>query len=627
MFKIPDNLLILFKRLFIILMLYAACRLLFYFFNRDYFNEASFGDTFLLFIYGMRFDLFAIGITNMLFIFMHFFPYKIFYHKIYQLVLRILFYSVNITAVIFNSIDFIYFKFTNKRTTAELFKLFGLGEDMGNTIPVIIADFWYILVMVAVMFVIAGWFYNKIRVNRSVMVKPGIMAWLYSVPMAVLLLIACRGGVQYVPLSILSASVYATPRFTSLVLNTPFTILKTVGKAVLSEKKYFSDAVLEQTFSLRREPKGQKQFVPYNVVVIIMESFSKEYVGSMNHQEGYTPFLDSMMKQSLVFTNAFANGKKSMEGIPAVLAGMPQLMPESYITSPYNGDELVSLASLLKKKNYVSWFFHGGINGTMGFDRFTKMAGFEHYVGRNEYPDKRDFDGTWGIYDEPFFRFFAEKLSGSPQPFVAGFFSLSSHHPYTIPDSLKHVFRKGPLPIQQSIVYADHSLKRFFEKAQQQPWFSNTLFVITADHTGPAMQPFYQSKTGMYAVPLLFYMPGKIIPGSSSLTCQQADIMPSIMDLLGYDLPFNSFGTSVFDSTAKHIAFTYQDNIYQLMQDGYVFQFDGTQTTGLYHYFSDSTMSANLADEQKERVSAYTRTLQGVIQQYNTRLLNNTLAR
>jgi len=625
MFKVPGNLVVLLKRICIILLLYTLSRLLFFIFNHSAFSEAPALYIIKLFIYGLRFDFCAIALTNALFIILHLWPGKAFYTRTYQAILKILFYAVNIPAILFNAVDFIYFKFTNKRTTADFFQLFTLGEDMKNTIPQIIADFWYVLLIIILLFVLGAWLYNRIRVayDKSAGLLRGLA---FALPVVALSVIAARGGLQYIPVNILSASHYATPQFTPLVLNTPFTIVKTFSKSELEIKNYYTEDELERMFSTRREYTSDG-FKPYNVVVIIMESFSKEYVGSLNNNTGYTPFLDSLLQQGLSFNSAFANSKKSMEGIPAILASLPQLMTNPYLTSAYNGNEISTLASHLNKKNYETWFYHGGINGTMGFDRFAKMGGFEHYAGRNEYPVADDFDGNWGIYDEPFFNYFANSLDRSARPFMAAFFSLSSHHPYSIPDSLKQRFRKGTLPIHESIMYADHSLRRFFEKASGKDWFDQTLFVITADHTGPASEPFYHTKAGMYAVPLLFYMPGKIAAGKSDITVQHADIMPSVLDFTGYDMPFNSFGSSVFDSTESHMAFHYIDQIYQLIHDGYLLQFDGTDATGLYHYPFDSTLSNNVISANPDVAGTMTGKLKAVIQQYNNRMITNKLVK
>jgi phosphoglycerol transferase MdoB-like AlkP superfamily enzyme len=143
-----------------------------------------------------------------------------------------------------------------------------------------------------------------------------------------------------------------------------------------------------------------------------MESLSSEHIGAFNRQvegyQGYTPFLDSLIDHSIAF-NGFANAKQSIEGLPAIIASIPALMDRPFITSAFAGNSFDALAALLEKKGYETSFFHGGTNGTMDFDRFARASGFKRYYGRNEYDNDMDFDGRWGIFDEPFFQFFAKK--------------------------------------------------------------------------------------------------------------------------------------------------------------------------------------------------------------------------
>ncbi|MBK6988266.1 MAG: sulfatase-like hydrolase/transferase [Bacteroidetes bacterium] len=140
----------------------------------------------------------------------------------------------------------------------------------------------------------------------------------------------------------------------------------------------------------------------------------------------------------------------------------------------------------------------------MGFDNFAKQRATIDILGAQEYNDDSDFDGSWGIYDEPFLKRTTEELTKIDNPFFATIFTLSSHHPYEIPKKYESTFEKGTLPIHKSIRYADHSLKIFFEQASTLPWFKNTLFVITADHTATSDSPYYQNRQGMYSIPLLF---------------------------------------------------------------------------------------------------------------------------
>ncbi len=367
-----------------------------------------------------------------------------------------------------------------------------------------------------------------------------------------------------------------------------------------------------------------------NVFIIILESFSAEHIGALNHQQGnnnsdFTPFLDSLALKSLVF-EGFANGKRSIEGIPAILASLPTWMTEDFITSQYASNKFNSLASLLKTEGYSTSFFHGGKNGTMGFDAFSRSAGFDNYYGKNEYPDQEDFDGSWGISDEPYLQYIAKMLNNTPQPFMGTVFTLSSHHPYKVPEKHKKRFRKGPLKIQETIMYTDYALQKFFETASAMPWYANTIFVITADHTSEAWQPFYQNRVGQYAIPLIFFDPSNNSGEHKEIIAQQTDIMPTVLDMLNYTKPFIAFGGSLLRENEPRFSLSYLNGNYQLIADGYAWQTDHNLANALYNFENDSLLSNDLYATQKKLAAENDRLLKAVIQQYNNRVIENKLS-
>lgn len=611
--------------------LYMVCRLLFYGFNHSYFSTSSFTEILKAFIYGVKFDAAAIILSNCLFIFLSILPLAVWMKNWYQSVLKWLFVIINSVFVLLNCIDFIYFKFTAKRTTSDWFQMWTLGNDMGNLLPQIVRDFWYVLLIWFFLIFLLVKFYPKTKIKPEPVAgkkfSVALLKWLFIPVIIFCCVIVIRGGVQFKPMSIMSASKYSSPQNSSLVLNTPFTILRTFGKSELEEVNYMSEAQAKKYFSLTHQYSGNSSFRPLNIVVIILESFSKEYIGGLNPDyprgEGYTPFLDSLMKESLACTNAYANSKKSIEGIPAVLAGIPALMIDPFITSVYNGNKINSIASLLKEKSYTTGFFHGGNNGTMGFDNFAKAAGFDFYKGRKEYGDK-DYDGDWGIYDEPFYKYFIGEINKMQKPFMTCIFSVSSHHPYSIPAKYKGKFKKGNLPIHESVMYADYSLKTFFDAAEKQNWFDSTLFIITTDHTGPSAIDRYQTKKGIYEIPIIFYHHSKL-KGIVTSVAQQCDILPSVMHYLNYDGSFNAFGNSLFDTTATRFAANYLVDFYQLITDDYLLQFDGEKNIAMYEYKSDHLIKKNILDEKKESAETKSLLLKSIIQQFNYAMIHNRI--
>ncbi len=630
--KSTIHILTLFKRLSVLLIIYSLCRVLFYLINYNLFSSISFSELLFIFIHGLRFDIAAIIFCNVLFILFHIIPTPGRDSKGYQVFLKILFFSFNIPAIGFNCLDFIYFRFTLKRTTSDIFGWTGLGEDLRKVLPKFITDFWYVFLLFAVLLLLMGYLYKKTTRGLNVSVQQYVHQrpyWgfqiIYAFFLAVIFVVGARGGWQLRPLSILSASDGTLPQNVTLVLNTPFTILQTYEKNELKEITYLNKKKADELFPTYKQCDTAAVFQNKNVVIIILESFSSEYIGGLNHYKGYTPFLDSLMKESLIFTNAFANGRKSIEGIPAIVAGLPSLMDNPYITSAYSGNQFNSIANLLKKQGYESSFFHGGTNGTMGFDNFTKMAGFDKYYGRKEYNDDKEYDGFWGIYDEPFMQYFARSLNEKKQPFLSCFFSLSSHHPFILPEKYTNKFNKGTLAIHASIQYVDYSLRKFFETASKMPWFSNTLFVITSDHTSLSEYHQYQTSIGSYRIPIIFYQYGSPLKGKNNEVVQQADILPSVLDYLNYPNPYVSFGESVFHPDTHHYAVNYLNNIYQYIEKNYLLQFNGEKSIGLYKYSSDTLLQNNLFKTEPVIVSSMEQKLKSIIQVYNYRMMHNKL--
>jgi phosphoglycerol transferase MdoB-like AlkP superfamily enzyme len=597
--------------------LFSLLRLLFYAFNYNYFPEVKL----LNFWGGVRFDWMTITILYAPFLLL--FPFL--FNK-GKRVLRFLFLLSSFIAIAANTMDFEYFKFTFKRTTFDLFTTKGINNDIGNLLPTFLSDYWYLVLLALILLIFTGFLYRKTDMplagtNYSIANK-----LLFFVCLLPLYGIGFRGGLQYRPLNVIQASGYANAQNIPIVLNTPFTIIKSSYKDDIAVNQYFDNKELEQLYSPLQQFSGDSSKEAMNVVLLIMESFSKEYIGALNPYEGYTPFLDSLIGESLCFNNAFANGKKSIESLPAILSGLPTLMNTSYISSKYGSNRIESIASILNRHGYETLFYHGGENGTMGFNAFTQLAGVQHYLGRNEYPHKGDYDGNWGIFDKPFLRFCLEDLQERSKPFFASIFTLSSHHPYTVPEQYTQRFKGGPLPILKSVEYADFALSEFFKEAKKQVWFENTLFVITADHTSQSFRESYNTSLGMYRIPLIFYAPKYIKAEMRSEVVQQNDIFPSIVDQLGIASEFLCFGESVFQQQKERFAVNYLNGIYQLIEKDYNFLFDGENPVALYHYSTDSLLQENILKQETVVAQRMEQRLKAIIQQYQSRIKSNQLS-
>jgi phosphoglycerol transferase MdoB-like AlkP superfamily enzyme len=360
-----------------------------------------------------------------------------------------------------------------------------------------------------------------------------------------------RGGFALRPISIIDATALTSLEQAPIVLNTAFTVLKTSRYDDPKKVQYLSDNEVLRFLPTAHRRKHQHLPKQTNVVVVMLESFGTVYAGP-NSKESYTPFLDSILSGGLFLENAIANGRTSMDAVPAILAGMPSWQNESYILSPFCTNQIDALPSFFKQKGYHTSFFHGAKTGSMNFDDFTKAIGVDHYYGMEQYKGPEAFDGNWGIWDHAMFSFFADELSTFKVPFFSTIFSLSSHHPYLLPTNYKNRVKKGPEPLCATISYTDKALKEFFKKASTKKWFKNTMFVFVADHVGPTRSASNQNLPDRYHIPIGFYHPGLNLQAlytnqyETSAVFQQIDIFPTILDMLGYDNQAFCFGQSLF---------------------------------------------------------------------------------
>ena len=614
------------------LLVLSIARILFFLLNKDKFIDIGVSDLAATLFYGLRFDMITATIINSPFIFLLMFPVSFIRFKSFRGFLKIIFLFTNLLALAINMVDMEYFPYTLRRSTAETFSFFFQKNDAGSLLPLFIKDFWYLFLIFFLFVIGLSLIYNIIKrkllkpytreVNNLKTISLKTVSLTFIAGLSIL---SIRGGLQLIPLGIIDAGSFVKPAYVPLVLNTPFCLIKSGELYTLEEKTYMSETEADTLIKpIKKFSYSYGDFKKWNVVVVIIESFSKEYT-KLGHRKSYTPFLDSLMDHSLVYTNAFANGKRSIEGIPAIVASIPSFQFD-YISTVYSNNTIMSLANILKTKGYRSSFFHGGTNGTMNFNGFCATAGYDRYFGRNEYNNEKDYDGSWGIWDEPFLQRMAMELDKEPQPFLSTVFTLNSHHPFVIPEQYKAKFPEGKLPIYKCISYMDYSIRHFFETAKKSPWFKNTLFVFTADHTGPSEDAMYANSYGNYQIPVFFYLPDNSLAAKDTLVAQQLDIMPTTLSLLNYNQPFFSFGNNLTDSTQNknRFAINYYNICNQYYTQNSLLQFNGEQTIALYNTKKDSLLWNNLRDTKLK--PGADKKVKAFIQEYNKRVIHNKMS-
>jgi arylsulfatase A-like enzyme len=558
------------------------------------------------------------------------FKEKMWYYRITKIILV----TMASAGVLANLVDTVYFPYTGCRSTLQVLDEFG-GESGGQMFAIILRsllDNWYLVLLFAVMV----WLLCRlIKIPAILVYRKTYMYYIVRtcclLLSAVCIVAGIRGGIAHNirPITMSNAYQYVqTPAQAAAVLNTPFCVIRTAGNEDMKVPSYFSEEELEQIYSPMIIPDSTGVFRPMNVVVLILESFGSEYIGAMNpgtpDVHDCAPFIDSLISRSLTFNTSLANGRKSIDAMPSVLSGIPMLKDHLFLTPTIMSKEITGLAKELGTKGYYSAFFHGADNGSMGFQSFSRVIGYNDYFGMEDFVKKPEyggnsvFDGYWAIWDEEFLQYMCDMLGTFSQPFLASAFTASSHHPYNVPDKYESIYpQEGNLPIYRGIRYSDHALRLFFEKASTQPWFNNTLFVLTADHTNLSEHPQYQSDYGKFRVPVIFYCPSDTLSGHRDAIAQQSDIFPSILGYLGYDRPVISFGQNLF-STPDSLtwAANLQNGLYSYYQGDYVIQFDGQTETGLYAYKDDPTLKQNLKGSDPQAEQEMLKKLKALIQQY-----------
>ena len=623
--------------LLLVMAIYTLSRVFFYWINIDLYPNVDNAHLIEMVMGGWRFDLTALLYLNSLYILLILLPLpvQIRNNEQYIRVTNYSFYIPNIIGLIANTMDMVYVRFTDRRTTCTLFTEFQNDGNLAQIILQAAGQYWYVtlfgIAIIALLIVVS---------RKTWQIKTPSRTWMYylanSALMVVsiyLVVIGIRGGFgKYTrPITISNAMQYAnTPQETAILLNTPFSLMKSLENTTYVHPQYFSNEEAEAIFSPIHidEIEKNERLGKTNVVIVILESFSKEYIGFYNRHmdgyRGYTPFLDSLLAHSVTYTHSFASGRKSIDAMPSVLSSIPMLI-EPYIVTPYSTNAVSSLAACLRDEGYATAFFHGAPNGSMGFQAYARSAGFEQYFGMDEYDGIDAFDGTWAIWDEEFLQYYAQRMNQMQEPFITAVFTASSHHPFRVPERYEGVFPQGDKPIHPCVGYTDHALRKFFAYAQQQAWYENTLFVITADHTNQVSLPEYATAKGLFEVPIAFYSPqwsqGEVHEQSA---VSQTDIMPSVLAYLGYQKPFFAFGKDILTKEKEtQWAVCYNHPAYQLLSDSLLLQFDGQNTYAVYNYQNDPRLQNNIANEID--YSAMERHLRAYIQQYIYRLTTNQL--
>lgn len=625
---------------------YFVCRVAFVLENMSLFENLNFSRGLTLFWGGFVFDSAAVFYTNSLFILL--FMAAAFMRSVpawYNVMLRWIFVAINTFCILVNLADTVFFASRMQRTTMATFQEFKGEDNLIEIAGIETVSHSYFLILAILLAWLLAVLYVKARPRQGA-------GWLYYTDMGIyvcLLGIIAVWGMRGVfpfgqidrPISTNHAFKYTDDATeTGIVLNTPYTIIRTIGETTQKVPKFYADAAqLDKVYNPVHLPVEGKEQKKKNIVIIILESFSKEYMGKWNSgldngtYKGYTPHLDNMIDSCLWFDEMIGNSLFSIDAAPALLASIPRSV-RPFVVTPHSMNRINTLATELKTWGYETAFFLGANNESLGINAFSKQAGFERYYGKNEFlADKRfgglaEFDGTWGIWDEPFLQYFSTVLSELPQPFLATLFTLTSHHPYNIPEKYRKVFpEEGIFEINKCIRYTDLALHNFFETARKQPWFHNTIFVISADHTSKrTTHEEYKNEMGGFRIPILIYDPSGEMPrGRHPGIIQQIDVMPTLLNYMGYDKPYVAFGKDMFNTLPENTWAFNWSYVPTYIKGDYIMVFEGEKPLRFYNYKSDPDGKQNLLGKGLPEEADMIRNIEAIMQSYLERMNSDNI--
>ncbi|MDR2234642.1 MAG: sulfatase-like hydrolase/transferase [Chryseobacterium sp.] len=313
--------------------------------------------------------------------------------------------------------------------------------------------------------------------------------------------------------------------------------------------------------ALSRNITAEQPEIKKNVVLISIESLSADFMEHYGGTKKITPFLDSLADRSMMFTNLYATGNRTVRGLEALTLCIPPTAGESIIKRDDNKNKFTT-GSVFRSKGYDVKFLYGGYSYFDNMEDFFGGNGYD-IVDRNSFkPEEITFANVWGVADEDMARKAIQVMNAeakSGKPFFNHWMTVSNHRPFTYPEGRIDI--PGTAKSRDGgVKYTDYSLRKFFEMAKKQDWYKNTVFVIIADHCASSA-----GKTELpmdkYRIPAMIFSEGFIQPQKFDKLMSQIDVMPTLFGMLNFNYKSKFLGQDVFKKEFQPKAYiaTYQD--------------------------------------------------------------------
>ena len=597
-------------RIVLLYIVLALCRICFVCFNSEIFGSIEWNEVPSLIEGALRFDTVSILYVNAVWVIFSLLPLRLRERRWYSEILYWYYVVVNsLTIVAVNMSDIVYFRYTQKRFTAEEI-LFADNSNSALLVVKFMAENWHLVLLGLLFIAILAKGYGRRWKPTSLLrgvAYYGVSTLIFLSAIA-LSIGGIRGGFSRMvrPIAVPVAMQYANnSQKANIVLSNPFCILRNISGESVSVPHYFDDTTLMRSIYTTTHTTPTTPAVSLegrNVVWFVLESFSAEHSAHLcpdlyngGKERGYTPFLDSLMREGYTFHRMYANGKRSIQALPSIWSSIPSFR-EPFMLMPASLGESRPAPRILSDMGYTTAFFCGSERGSMGFGAYANGAGFAHNYSMNDYEErhgKGDFDNYWGIWDDCFISYMGEEIDTMQQPFLASIFTISSHHPFVVPTAREGNLPKGETKVHRCIAYTDDAVRRFFEKNGDKEWFKNTIFIFVADHVSSERfgERTHISPYDLHIVGFI-YTPDGALKGEYHSATSQIDLMPTLLGMLGCKEEYFAYGRDIFNEPQEPRVLVY-DNGYKVITDHHLFIFDEERVTAVYA-LDDLTRSCNL---------------------------------
>lgn len=587
-------------QLAIVFIFFWLSRLVFVLYNARFIGDPDFAEIVKILMGGVIIDACIFSYSNALFILMRFAPWPWVYDRKWIIISNWLLGIVGTFFLLLNFGDTVYFPFTGYRMSWQSFMNVLGDPGTPGLLLLYLGRYWWAYVAGLLFIIVMIWLMTRVRfVRTSFFSGPRSVYWIVKSLIFLFVggftFMCMRGWTGFKDRPIERATgvrlVDKIQQYPA-VLNTPFSVFFSRKSDVVIEKKEIFTP--EELNGLRESVVQHPDLVMNrkNIFVLVIESGGSIHSKVFNPVAGDSayclslPFVDSLATHSLINPYMIASGRTSAQGITHIFTGMPYFGSSYLVESPYVENIFDSPARLLGREGYDTRFYYGCAKGNYHIDETARLSGFKTLLSRESYNNDKDFDSKWGIWDKKMADFVIRDMTEAynpEQPFFASWFTITAHDSNNFPkDEDVSDYSYPDSSPERAMEYTDRAIRRFFDLARKQPWFDNTIFVITSDHGQREYNSFHTNNIFAYShLPFIIYTPdGSIEPGVVKDTpMSQIDIAPTILDLSGYNKPFVSFGVSMFDVSKPHYGLAESFGQYYIFGNKYMVGMPGPGTS------------------------------------------------